>query len=56
MPSGVDADTGGPLGDDAFRADRTAVLGAAKLGQPSRFCGATFTVPIGVDVAALAGR
>ena len=55
VPSGLDADTGRSLGGPVFAADATAVLGMKKLGQPSRFCGATFTVPIGVDVARLAG-
>ncbi|MFN8641122.1 MAG: NAD(P)H-hydrate dehydratase [Candidatus Binatia bacterium] len=57
MPSGLDADSGRPLGP-AVQAEATATFGCAKLGQVQhpgvRHCGALAVVDIGLSEAALA--
>lgn len=57
IPSGLDADSGRPLGV-AVQAEATATFGCAKLGQVQhpgvRHCGALAVVDIGLAAAALA--
>lgn len=56
IPSGLDADSGRPLGT-AVQAEATATFGFAKLGQVQhpgvRHCGALAVIDIGISTAAL---